>query len=45
MFLDHFHMNEQPFIEQLPVPRILQDERFVQGINRLKFSSLAATLP
>jgi len=37
MFLNHFHMNEQPFVERIPVHRISQDERIAQGINRLKY--------
>jgi len=30
-------MNEQPFIETIPVHRISQDERIAQGISRLKY--------
>lgn len=37
MFTDHFHMNEQPFVERLPIPRILEDERIRQGRMRLNY--------
>ncbi len=37
MFLNHFHMTDQPFVERIPSDRISHDERMGQGINRLKF--------
>lgn len=37
MFIHHFHMTEQPFVERIPAQRIFQDERIRQGLTRLNY--------
>ena len=44
MFLDHFSMTDQPFSEQTPVDRLLQDDRMKEGLARLQYFTRAGTL-
>lgn len=37
MFIDHFKLKHQPFVERTPVDRILKDERIEQGVARLEY--------
>lgn len=37
MYLQHFKMNAQPFVEQMPVEHIFRDERIAQGLTRLQY--------
>jgi len=37
MFLKQFKMTRQPFLERTPVDHLLKDERFTQGLARLKY--------
>jgi general secretion pathway protein A len=44
MFTTHFKMSAQPFAENTPTERILQDERVSQGLARLQYLAAAGTL-
>jgi len=37
MFMPHFKLTAQPFLEHLPVDRLQQDDRITQGLARLEY--------
>jgi len=39
MFTSHFKLADQPFLEHMPPDRIQKDDRFTQGLARLKYFS------
>ncbi len=44
MFINHFKMTAQPFLERSPVEAILKDERISQGLARLEYLAAQGTI-
>jgi len=44
MFLTHFKMTRQPFLERTPVEHMLRDERIAEGLARLKYLAEAGSI-
>jgi general secretion pathway protein A len=44
MFMNHFKMTAQPFLERAPVEQILTDERITQGLARLEYLARAGLI-
>ena len=44
MYMDHFQMTAQPFLERAPVEQILSDERITQGLARLEYFAAAGSI-
>ena len=44
MFTTHFKLSAQPFVERMPVDRLLQDERMTQGLARLEYLATAGSI-
>lgn len=44
MFIDHFKMTLQPFVERLPVDQIWQDQRMTEGLSRLQYLLHSGTI-
>jgi general secretion pathway protein A len=44
MFLSHFKMTAQPFLERTPADRMLRDERMSQGLARLEYLANAGSI-
>ena len=44
MFMNHFKLKAQPFIEHMPVDRLQEDERITQGLARLEYFVEAGTI-
>jgi len=44
MFATHFKLKDQPFLEHMPPERLQKDDRFSQGLARLKYFAEAGTI-